>query len=84
MAVALSSSCTVICSPGSSQICAPPIEAAWGEQVTAVSSVMVPASSASITSSRVMILVMEAGGIGVSGSFSKRTRPEVCSIKIAD
>ena len=49
------------CSPGSSQICVPPIEQACSLPVIMVSSVTSPRSSASIASSMVMILVTDAG-----------------------
>ena len=51
------------CSPCSSQIWLPPIEAARSEAVTMSSSAMSPASTASATSRRVMTLVTEAGGL---------------------
>ena len=80
-AVALIISDRAISSPGSSQICVPPIEAAYSEQVTIWSSDSVPASRASKVSSRVMILVIEAGGICWSALSSYRTLPAL-SVKI--
>ncbi len=60
-AMHLSISETVICSPSSSQIWLPPMEAALELAVTIVSSVMSPLSTASAMSSIVMTLVTEAG-----------------------
>ncbi|MPM96191.1 hypothetical protein SDC9_143349 [bioreactor metagenome] len=84
IAVAFNNSCTVICSPGSNQICEPPIELACGEQVTVSSRLILPESIASITSSSVIILVIDAGGIRVSASFSNKILPLSGSIKIAE
>ena len=50
------------CSPTSSQIWLPPMEAARSEPVTMSSSAIVPLSTASATSNRVMTFVTEAGG----------------------
>ena len=60
-AIALSISSNVSCSPGSSQICVPPIEQAYSLPVIMVSSVTSPRSSASIANSMVMIFVTDAG-----------------------
>ena len=83
-AAALTSSSTVICSPGSSQIWLPPMEAACSEQVTGSSHRMEPSSMASMTSRRVMILVMEAGGMGSWAFFSKSSWPLPASRRTAD
>ena len=45
---------------------------------------MRPSSSASMTSSSVITLVIDAGGSTSSAFFSKSTRPLSCSIRIAD
>ena len=62
-------------SPGSSQIWEPPIEAARSEQVTGSCHPIRPASSASITSRRVITLVTEAMGSFTWASCSYNTCP---------
>ena len=57
----MSISSSVSCSPGSSQICVPPIEQAYSLPVIMGSRVTSPRSSASIASSMVMIFVTDAG-----------------------
>ena len=52
---------TLICSFSFSQIWDPPMEMAWVEAVTISSQPRLPESMASITSSRVITLVTEAG-----------------------
>ena len=59
----------------SSQIWEPPMEQAWAEAVTMSCQPSSPASMASITSSRVITLVTEAGSYRVWASFSKSTVP---------
>ena len=84
IAVAFKRSSTVICSPALNQIWLPPIDSACSEQVTMSSIEMRPSSSASMTSSSVITLVIDAGGSTSSAFFSKSTRPLSCSIRIAD
>ena len=74
-AIHLMISCTVSCSPGSAQIWLPPIEAACSEMVTASAKSILPASSASIISSRVITLVTLAGGNFSLAFFSTITCP---------
>ena len=81
-AVALKSSSTVICSFSLSQIWLPPILTAWAEAVTVSDMAHSPRSTASKTSSIVIILVMEAGGRASSAFFSSRTSPLCTSIRI--
>lgn len=61
IAVAFKRSSTVICSPALNQIWLPPIDSACSEQVTMSSIEMRPSSSASMTSSSVITLVIDAG-----------------------
>ena len=84
IAAAFSSSFTVKTSPGSSQIWLPPMEHACSLAEISVSIVNLPSSIASNTKSRVIIFVMDAGGICLSASCSKITVPVERSIKIAD
>ena len=58
----LSISSTGILSPGSRYTCEPPIEAAYGLTDTLSSKARLPPSTASITRSKVITLVTEAGG----------------------
>ena len=74
-ATAFSRSSTVISSPGFSQIWLPPKPAATSLQVTVSSSAILPPSSASMISNRLMILVMEAGGSFSSAFISYSTPP---------
>ena len=84
MAVARSISSTVICSYGSSQIWLPPMEEAWEEVVTLSSSEREPFSRSSMTSSMVMILVMEAGAWRSSALYSNSTMPLSASMRMAE
>ena len=81
--VALIRSSTVICSPSSSQMSDPPMEAAWAEAVRVSVRDSFPASMASKVSSRVITLVMEAQGRCWWGSLSANTRPVEASISTA-
>ena len=81
--VALSRSSTVICSPSSSQMSDPPMEAAWAEAVSSWSRESSPASRASKVSSNVITLVMEAQARRSWAPFSNSTCPVEASISTA-
>ena len=74
-AAALTSSSTVMISPGSSQIWDPPIPAAVAEQVTFSSHDSCPSAMASITSSSVITFVTEAIGRCSRAFCSNSTAP---------
>ena len=82
-ATAFTMSRTVICSCSFSQIWEPPMEVAWVEAVTVSSQLSAPLSMASMTSSRVMTLVTEAGSYCLVAFSSYKILPVVFSISTA-
>ena len=81
--VALSMSSTDMASPSLSQMSDPPIDAAWALAVTVSVRAILPASNASITSSSVITLVIEAQARFSCGFFSYNTFPVCASIRTA-